>query len=88
LYNEKVVFYNKSSGNIQSNFLDPQHGMDLVRSGTTAYFVEDSTAYKIAAETFDDKALCDLSEILMYPLQRTMHVVAKNSTMREVFTYG
>lgn len=88
LYRNKIVFFNKTSHTLQSNFLPFELGMDLVESGTFAFHVEDSTAYKIAQETFDEKIICELSEVLMFPPQRMVGIVQKNSTFRELFTYG
>ena len=75
---------------IQSNYFKPARGMELVRMGKYAYHAEDSTAYKIIRDTFDEKLICKLSEIEMFPpqQQRTVQIVQKNSTFRELFTYG
>lgn len=75
---------------MQSNYYSPDHGIELVKAGKYAFHTEDSTAYKIKLETFDEKLICKLSEIEMFPSQqqRMVHVVQKNSTFRELFTYG
>jgi glutamate receptor, ionotropic, invertebrate len=51
----------------QSNYFPPDHGMELVRMGKYAFHAEDSTAYKIIHDTFDEKLICKLSEIEMFP---------------------
>lgn len=75
---------------MQSNYFQPEFGMELVKSGKFAFHVADSSAYKIIRETFDEKLICKLSEIEMFPPQqkRMLHIVQKNSTFRELFTYG
>lgn len=64
--------------------------MELVKMGKYAFHAEDSTAYKIIRDTFDEKLICKLSEIEMFPpqQQRMVQIVQKNSTFRELFTYG
>lgn len=62
--------------------------MELVKMGKYAFHAEDSTAYKIIRDTFDEKLICKLSEIEMFPPQRMVQIVQKNSTYRELFTYG
>lgn len=88
IYRKKVEFYNSSSHEKQSNFFTPEHGMELVKSGSYAFHVEDSTAYEIIRRTFDEKIICKLIEIEMFPPQRMILPVQKNSTFRELFTYG
>lgn len=90
LYHEKIVFYNKTIQGIQSNYFKPARGMELVKMGKYAFHAEDSTAYKIIRDTFDEKLICKLSEIEMFPpqQQRMVQIVQKNSTFRELFTYG
>lgn len=88
MYSEKVVFYNKTTHTTQSNYFAAEHGMELVKSGVYAFHVEDSTAYKIIRETFDEKLICKLSEIEMFAPQRMVQILQKNSTFRELFTYG
>jgi hypothetical protein len=73
---------------MESNFFPADRGLDLVKSGSFAFFVEDSTAYKIIRDTFDEKVICELSEIEMFPPQRMVAIVQKNSTFRELFYYG
>lgn len=73
---------------MQSNFLPPEHGLSLVKSGTFAFHIEDTSAYRIIRDTYDEKLICDLSEVLMFPPQRMLGIVQKNSTFRELFTYG
>lgn len=73
---------------VQSNFFPPEEGIRLVKGGTFAFHIEDTNAYKLIRDTFDEKLICDLSEVLMFPPQRMVGIVQKNSTFRELFTYG
>ncbi|GBP57235.1 hypothetical protein EVAR_82947_1 [Eumeta japonica] len=82
LYNQKI----EKSG--QSNFLAPDVGMALVKSGGYAFHIDITKAYRIVKKTFASREICELQEIQLYPAQHMAAVVAKNSPYRELVTYG
>lgn len=47
-----------------------------------------AAAYKIIAETFSEQDICDLTEVSMFPPQKTVSIMQKNSPMRKVISYG
>ncbi|KAH8351562.1 hypothetical protein KR059_007714 [Drosophila kikkawai] len=53
-----------------------------------AFHVDVAAAYKIIAETFSEQDICDLTEVSMFPPQKTVCIMQKNSPMRKVISYG
>ncbi|KAH8270327.1 hypothetical protein KR018_008027 [Drosophila ironensis] len=53
-----------------------------------AFHVDVAAAYKIIAETFNEQDICDLTEVSMFPPQKTVSIMQKNSPMRKVISYG
>lgn len=53
-----------------------------------AFHVDVATAYKIIADTFTEKEICDLTEIQLFPPQKMVSIVQKGSPLRKVITYG
>jgi hypothetical protein len=88
LVRKKIEFYNKTSRSLDYHFLAPEHGMELVRTRAFAFHVEEATAYKIIRETFDEKLICKLSEIVVNKPHHMVGGLQKNSPFRELFTYG
>lgn len=53
-----------------------------------AFHVDVATAYKIIADTFSEKEICELAEIQLFPPQKMVNIVQKGSPLRKVITYG
>ncbi|KAM8710503.1 hypothetical protein ACLKA7_017166 [Drosophila subpalustris] len=62
------------------------HAKDNVAS--FAFHVDVAAAYKIIAETFTEREICDLTEVSMFAPQKTVSITQKNSPMRKVISYG
>jgi len=88
VYHEKIITYNKETGRTESNIFNAEDGVELIKSGAYAFHVQESTAYGIISKTFDEKLICKLSEIEVYRPERLYISLQKNSTFREIFTYG
>ncbi|XP_016978411.1 uncharacterized protein LOC108044066 [Drosophila rhopaloa] len=71
-----------------SNWLDPETGLLRVKHERFAFHVDVAAAYKIIAETFSEQDICDLTEVSMFPPQKTVMIMQKNSPMRKVISYG
>ncbi|XP_030372125.1 uncharacterized protein LOC115622351 [Scaptodrosophila lebanonensis] len=71
-----------------SNWLEPDIGLLKVRTERFAFHVDVAAAYKIIAETFSERDICDLTEISMIPPQKMVVNMQKNSPMRKVISYG
>ncbi|KAH8378760.1 hypothetical protein KR009_001226 [Drosophila setifemur] len=74
--------------NSASNWLDPETGLRRVKYERFAFHVDVAAAYKIIAETFNEQDICDLTEVSMFPPQKTVCIMQKNSPMRKVISYG
>ncbi|KAH1009945.1 hypothetical protein HUJ05_004321 [Dendroctonus ponderosae] len=82
LYNRDFLKYENSSiirevlNRLQlkngSGFLKPEKGLAWVKKGQYAFHVELSTAYSIIKDQFDEKTICELKEIPMFPVKQ-MH---------------
>ncbi|XP_017860670.1 PREDICTED: uncharacterized protein LOC108612303 [Drosophila arizonae] len=74
--------------NTATNWLDPDTGLRRVKHERFAFHVDVAAAYKIIAETFDEREICDLTEVSMFAPQKTVSITQKNSPMRKVISYG
>ncbi|KAM7355250.1 ionotropic receptor 64a [Cochliomyia hominivorax] len=74
--------------NEASNWYDPDFGVAKIKKGRFAFHVDVATAYKIIADTFTEKEICDLTEIQLFPPQKMVSIVQKGSPLRKVITYG
>ncbi|KAH8386132.1 hypothetical protein KR200_006008 [Drosophila serrata] len=74
--------------NSASNWLDPETGLRRLSCIGFAFHVDVAAAYKIIAETFSEQDICDLTEVSMFPPQKTVCIMQKNSPMRKVISYG
>ncbi|XP_023178751.2 uncharacterized protein LOC111604776 isoform X2 [Drosophila hydei] len=74
--------------NTATNWLDPDTGLRRVKLERFAFHVDVAAAYKIIAETFDEREICDLTEVSMFAPQKTVSITQKNSPMRKVISYG
>ncbi|XP_023296637.2 uncharacterized protein LOC111679316 [Lucilia cuprina] len=74
--------------NEASNWYDPDFGVAKIKKGRFAFHVDVATAYKIIADTFSEKEICDLTEIQLFPPQKMVSIVQKGSPLRKVITYG
>ncbi|XP_053954937.1 uncharacterized protein LOC128861075 [Anastrepha ludens] len=74
--------------NDASNWYDPDYGVNKIRKGKFAFHVDVATAYKIIADTFNEKEICELTEIQLFPPQKMVSIVQKGSPLRKMITYG
>lgn len=88
MYHKKIIKYDEKTRKIEYNIFNPEYGMGLVKSATYAFHVTQSTAYEIIAKTFDERLICKLSEIEVYRPNQLVVNLQKNSTFRELYTYG
>ncbi|XP_062127749.1 uncharacterized protein LOC133840104 [Drosophila sulfurigaster albostrigata] len=74
--------------NVATNWMDPDTGLLRVKHERFAFHVDVAAAYKIIAETFSEREICDLTEVSMFAPQKTVCITQKNSPMRKVISYG
>lgn len=67
------------------NFLGILEGLKLTKQGGFAFQVDTSYAYRLIRETFTDEEICELNEILLFPVRPLSSAVAKDSPFREFF---
>lgn len=67
------------------NFYPLEEGIEKVRHGHFAYHVLLSSAFPIIVKTFDQKELCDLTEIDFVPRGDVSFLAPKNSQYQELF---
>lgn len=67
------------------NFFTAEEGMEKVRKGGFAYHTQLDTGYPIVAKTFDQNAICDISNIPMIPQVFAGIMVRKKSQYKELF---
>lgn len=82
LYNTKI----KHAAN-KSNFLLPDEGLKKVEAGGYAFHTQTSTAYPIIEKTFEEKWICELAEVQMYPTQHMYLSIQKRSPFKDMFNY-
>lgn len=70
------------------NFFDIDHGLKLMRKGGFAFHVDTSYGYKLIQEIFTEQEVCELHEILLYPIRPLSVAVAKDSPFREFVKVG
>ncbi|XP_070509108.1 ionotropic receptor 75a-like [Chironomus tepperi] len=88
IYHEKIIKYDKRSSTTETNIFQPEYGVKLIKSGSYAFHVQESTAYEIISKTFDENSICKLSEIEAYRPTWLIVSLQKNSSFRELYTYG
>ncbi|XP_001984105.2 ionotropic receptor 75a [Drosophila grimshawi] len=74
--------------NAATNWMDPETGLQRVKNERFAFHMDVAVAYKTIADTFSERDICDLTEISMFPPQKTVAISQKNSPMRKVISYG
>lgn len=80
--------YDKETSKIESNIFNAEYGVELIKTGAYAFHVQESTAYERISETFDEKLICRLSEIEVFRPDFLVISLQKNSTFRELYSYG
>uniref|UniRef100_A0A1A9WAA6 Ionotropic glutamate receptor C-terminal domain-containing protein n=1 Tax=Glossina brevipalpis TaxID=37001 RepID=A0A1A9WAA6_9MUSC len=66
-----------------SNWYEPDFGVNKIRNGRKgfAFHVDVATAYKIIADTFTEKEICDLTEIQLFPPQKMVDMQTFTSAL-------
>ncbi|KAJ2948574.1 hypothetical protein O0L34_g7827 [Tuta absoluta] len=82
MYHKKIV---TSAG---QNFYSLEQGMAMVKHGGFAFLVDNSIAYGVMRNTFNEPEVCEAHEVALYPPQNMAAVVKKGSPYREHFAWG
>lgn len=70
------------------NFFNVDQGLKLMKKGGFAFHVDTSYAYKMIQEMFNEEEICELHEMLLFPIRPLLITVAKDSPLREFVTIG
>lgn len=80
LYKKKIEYY--------KNFYDVDSGLRKIRNGGFAFHVDTSYANRLIKASFSEDEICDLHEMLLFPIRPLYPVVAKDSPYKEIITVG
>lgn len=78
LFKKKIEMYH--------NYFDVNHGLQLMKEGGFAFHVDTSYAYRLIRESFSEEEICELHEMLLFPIRPLLVTVAKDSPFREFLT--
>lgn len=67
------------------NFFAVDKGLRLMQKGRFAFHVDTSYAYQLIMEMLNEDEICELHEMLLFPIRPLFPVVAKDSPFRELF---
>lgn len=88
LYAKKVKVVDKKSGNFTLNFYSVNDGLRKLQYEPFAFHVDLDYVFHRIIDTFNEKDICDLTMIYLYPQQPMGNVFPKGSPYRNVLNYG
>lgn len=88
LYSKKVKVLDKHSGNYTLNFFSVNEGLRKLQHEAFAYHVDLDYVFQRIIDTFNEKDICDLTMIYLYPQQPMGNVFPKGSPIRHILNYG
>lgn len=69
-------------------FMEPEVGMQLVQKGQFAYHVHPDTGYVLIEKMYDNREICELTEVHLANRLKTLFGVTNNSTIEELMRIG
>ena len=78
----------KHTGNYSLNFYNVEEGLRKLQFEAFAFHVDLDYVFQRIIDTFNEKDICDLTMIYLYPMQPMGNVFAKGSPFRQVLNYG
>lgn len=88
LYEKKVKVVEKATGNHSLNFYSVNEGLRKLQFEAFAFHVDLDYVFQRIIDTFNEKDICDLTMIYLYPQQPMGNVFPKKSPFRYVINYG
>lgn len=80
------MFYNlKIQQKTGLNYFDAKEGLTKIKEGDFGFNVDSAVAYKYLSENLNQKEICELQEILLFPISPVSSPVKKGSPFLEVF---
>uniref|UniRef100_A0A0U5A7K3 Putative ionotropic receptor n=1 Tax=Reticulitermes speratus TaxID=60591 RepID=A0A0U5A7K3_9NEOP len=80
--------YQKRMAPPHTGYYSRETGLHKVLTEPFVFHTEAINVYKDIEETFTDEAKCDLTEILIFPIQQCYPFVPRTSPLKELLTYG
>ncbi|XP_070502114.1 ionotropic receptor 75a-like [Chironomus tepperi] len=81
---EKRVMRGSKTG----NFYSVDCGIEKMRKGGFAFHVDTAYAYSVISQTFKEEEICDIHQVMLFPVRPLSAVFEKKSPFREIFTVG
>lgn len=88
LYAKKIKVLDKTTGNYSLNFYSVDEGLRRLQYEAFAFHVDLDYVFQRIIQTFNEKDICDLTMIYLYPQQPMGNVFPKGSPFRYVMNYG
>ena len=79
--------YMKKMSPPHRGYYSREEGLSKVLHEKFAYHAEVINIYKDIEDTFTDEAKCDLTELLIFPIEPCYPFIPKSSPLKELFTY-
>lgn len=67
------------------NYFDAKEGLRKIKEGDFGFNVDSAVAYKYLSENLNQKEICELQEILLFPISPVTSPVKKGSPFLEFF---
>lgn len=88
LYEKKIRILDKTTGNYSLNFYSVDEGLRKLQFEAFAFHVDLDYVFQRIINSFNEKDICDLTMIYLYPQQPMGNVFPKGSPFRYVLNYG
>lgn len=82
-----LELYRKKVARNQNKF-DVDKGLVEMKKGGFAFHVDTSYAYRLIQESFTEEEICELNEILLFPIRPLSNLLVKDSPLRKFFVVG
>jgi hypothetical protein len=80
--------YEKKMAPPHTGYFSREVGLHKVLTEPFVFHTEAINVYNTIEETFTEQAKCDLTEILIFPIQKCYPFIPRTSPLKELLTYG
>jgi hypothetical protein len=80
--------YQKKMAPPHTGYFSREMGLQKVLNEPFVFHTEAITVYSDIEKMFTDQAKCDLTEILIFPVEKCYPFVPRTSPLKELLTYG
>ena len=84
------MFYHKTWSTLkeEEHFKEPEEGVDLMRKGGFAYHAHPDVVYPYISRLFDNRGICELTEVHLQKPVLSTFAIARNSSFTEIIKIG